>query len=121
MRITNENFKDKFNSLKNREGKDRVYYKLISFKTETNYQGVNFKLAPNVLIAIFVFGMVSLLFVLVFGYFLQVKLEGILYLGILLLVGSISYYTSSTLTEKLFKKQIDEFSHLLTEWKKSSS
>ncbi len=120
MRITKENFREKFEQVNSQQGKNRVYYKLISFKTETNYQGINFKLAPNVLVAILIFVLISFIFIFLLGVLLKIQLQGLIYAIMAITVGYISYKLSVTLTEKIFKKQILEFSKLITEWKKLS-
>ena len=120
MRITQKNFKESFNSLKSKEGKNRVYYKLISFKTQTNYQGINFKLAPNILLAVLTFFCICSVSILFFVILLKIKLEGLIYVLFVVAVGYISYKLSVTLTEKIFRKQISEFSKLINNWKRES-
>lgn len=116
MRISSTNSIEKLNELNSKNGKNRVYYKLISFATRNENGNINFKLAPNVLITIILFFVFIIL--INFAVIIPFKIpSGFSNLVQLVVAGYASLEVAKYLTEKFFKRQLMEFYKLIQEWK----
>lgn len=110
--------REKLNLLAIKDGKNRIYYRNISFKTTTTGGRINFQLATQILVAFLTALTVVVLFVLLsimVGFNIN-SVNGIVYLIILLVLGYAIRLITKELTQKLYKNQIDEFISLVREW-----
>lgn len=118
MKITENNFVQNLNELQNRDGKNRVYYKLISFATFTKNGSIKFTLAPNIIITIILFLVFLIAIEMLVIKFLQITSEYAIVIQ-LFVSGYTAYLAEKYLTAKIFKRQISEFSSLIQDWKQN--
>lgn len=118
MRITNNNFEEKLDLLANKDGKNRIYYRSVSFKATTVAGRINIQLATQILVGFLTTLTIVVLFILlslIVGFDIN-SVNEIVYIIIILVLGYAARLITKELTQKFYKNQINEFINLVREW-----